>query len=521
MVRLMINMADINVFVYPNEADEDAWASSIATVLRDSLDFIISNTYNIDSRSVDIRYEYPGVDKSGRYCDNVSDANKSDFYQQFDGYIDCHHPNEIGCHLGVSKTNLGGLADGGDGFGSAEGAFVERRVAVTGGNGTDGGNSFYENIAIQEMLHPFLDNRVPEPWDIRSSGSGHEHDLGTRTPAGKTRPMATSYYDDGDDANRDPINSHGEHGNCANINISHTGYIQNASPCTRRAIDATMKSDFNSNPSSSPNERWGETWIRNVNDSWQTFYLIDEYEYPIVLAKPLSFNGSHPAHMRFRNVDLNSDTVEGKIEEWDYLDGNHVQEEVGVLAINEGEIHNDGNGRHLQTAVQKGVETTWQTVYYHSGGFANKPIVIAQPQTIHGGDAIVTRIKDITKDSFKIRLQEQETKYRSNNGHNKERIGWFATPPATAYLDGVQYEVDRLWLDDDWYTLDFKATYTDPVFVADMQTFNGDDPCSIRYKNLTSSSVDLRIQEETSSDDETSHTTERVGYFVREAASIG
>lgn len=42
------------------------------------------------------------------------------------------------------------------------------------------------------------------------------------------------------------------------------------------------------------------------------------------------------------------------------------------------------------------------------------------------------------------------------------------------------------------------------------------DPCSLRYQNLLPGSINIFIQEETSFDTETYHTTEEVSVFVAE-----
>jgi hypothetical protein len=50
-----------------------------------------------------------------------------------------------------------------------------------------------------------------------------------------------------------------------------------------------------------------------------------------------------------------------------------------------------------------------------------------------------------------------------------------------------------------------------------MQTIDGPNPAELRYRNLSDSGVEVRIEEEQSKDTETAHTTESVGYFVLES----
>jgi hypothetical protein len=47
-----------------------------------------------------------------------------------------------------------------------------------------------------------------------------------------------------------------------------------------------------------------------------------------------------------------------------------------------------------------------------------------------------------------------------------------------------------------------------------MQTTDGMDTAALRFKDLKTNSVNIRVEEEQSKDKETSHTTEVVGYLA-------
>jgi serralysin len=47
-----------------------------------------------------------------------------------------------------------------------------------------------------------------------------------------------------------------------------------------------------------------------------------------------------------------------------------------------------------------------------------------------------------------------------------------------------------------------------------MQTHDGGDTSGVRYKDLNDKTVTVFIEEETSKDDETDHTTEVIGFIV-------
>ncbi len=69
---------------------------------------------------------------------------------------------------------------------------------------------------------------------------------------------------------------------------------------------------------------------------------------------------------------------------------------------------------------------------------------------------------------------------------------------------------------DEWYRIEFNQEYDDSQFIADMQTYDGPDLANLRYRNLTGTGVDVKVEEEQSGDEETAHTTEVVGYAVFE-----
>ncbi|MFB9808948.1 hypothetical protein ACFFQF_29300 [Haladaptatus pallidirubidus] len=66
----------------------------------------------------------------------------------------------------------------------------------------------------------------------------------------------------------------------------------------------------------------------------------------------------------------------------------------------------------------------------------------------------------------------------------------------------------------EWTRIDFQQQYKRPQFIADLQTFHGLDTATLRYRNLTSTSVEVKVEEEQSEDSETEHATEAVGYAV-------
>ncbi|WP_458190391.1 hypothetical protein [Haladaptatus sp. NG-WS-4] len=279
-------------------------------------------------------------------------------------------------------------------------------------------------------------------------------------------------------------------------------------PASIAKLEFTL-SDVFSTETITQNQPDRDTWHQVDSDAQET---------RIVIAQPLSFDGSQPAHVRLRNV-VDGD-FEYKLEEWEYLDGSHVNETFHSLAVEPTEQTvqlGDGTTYWVKAGTAT-VDHTFESVSLGDFFGTEIPVVLAQAQTFDGPDPIVTRLRDISSSSFDARVQEEE----ANGWHTTETVGYIALQQASGVLNGRSFEVHRTdtAIDDNWATLTFDQQYEQPQFVADMQTFNGPDTANLRYRNLSGTGVEIKIEEEQSADNETNHTTEAVGYAVFEGATL-
>jgi hypothetical protein len=134
---------------------------------------------------------------------------------------------------------------------------------------------------------------------------------------------------------------------------------------------------------------------------------------------------------------------------------------------------------------------------------------------MNDGDAVTGRLSNISKSGFKCTLQEQETR---KNGHKSpETIAYIAWEPSAGTINGRNYVVDSTFneVKDEFYKVPFYPEFqAAPVFVADMQTLDGGDTANLRWRNKTSTSIEVQVDEEQSKDSEVNHTTEVVGYMA-------
>ncbi|MFB9808949.1 hypothetical protein ACFFQF_29305 [Haladaptatus pallidirubidus] len=109
----------------------------------------------------------------------------------------------------------------------------------------------------------------------------------------------------------------------------------------------------------------------------------------------------------------------------------------------------------------------------------------------------------------------QEEKY--NQQHTKETLGYVAIEQTSGRINGAPFEIQRTEqiITHQWTHISFQEEYKSPKFISDIQTFNGGDTCNIRYKNLSSTGVYIKIEEGENTDRETRHkNAESIGYAV-------
>ena len=147
--------------------------------------------------------------------------------------------------------------------------------------------------------------------------------------------------------------------------------------------------------------------------------------------------------------------------------------------------------------------------------FSEPPVVLVQSQTENGTDPIVPRLRNVSADGMEVLVQEEEGE--ENGGyHYAETVGYLAVSPGQRVLDGRSAEADVAPVDHGWTRIAFDGSYDDPVFLASVQSYEGWNTVTVRYRNLTSDGVEVMLQEEQSADDETGHVPESVGYLVVE-----
>ena len=256
-----------------------------------------------------------------------------------------------------------------------------------------------------------------------------------------------------------------------------------------------------------------ETGEAEINHEWTFVSFNKSYDTPVVVAKPMSYKESAPAVTRVRNVS--GEGFEIRVQEWDYLDGPHANESVSYIVME--------SGSHTlsdDTIVEAG---TFAANNYHNIGFLDSfnqtPVVVAGVVSHNGEKAVTGRIGNVSTSGFDFKLQEQEA---NTNVHVNETIAYIAWEPSMGDIDGYSYEVASTMevVGDAFHNIAFAQTFlSEPAFVGDMQTINGWDTANVRWQNKTAHGIDIKIDEETSREDEKAHNGEALGYILIDSAS--
>ena len=255
---------------------------------------------------------------------------------------------------------------------------------------------------------------------------------------------------------------------------------------------------------------WGT--VDGVTDEWVTIPIRSKYSDAVVVAKPASFRGADPGVLQQRRGP--GDDLQVRFKEWDYLDGSHGGERVFYLVapaagFSPGNLRLRAGKLDTSLLVNDGVETV--TFPYN---WSVVPALFTSVMTANDSDPVTTRVRNLSSSGFEIAMQEEEAK---GDGHLPETLGWIAIEKGSTSGLKRNFTVLGGTVGDDPTRIPFSPVDRQfPVIIADVNSFRGFDPVTLRYRRLTQVSVDLLLQEEQSFDAETRHTSESVSIFVAE-----
>ncbi|MBE9147549.1 hypothetical protein IQ257_03270, partial [Coleofasciculus sp. LEGE 07092] len=260
------------------------------------------------------------------------------------------------------------------------------------------------------------------------------------------------------------------------------------------------------------------------SQGFETIPLYGFNQTPTLLTQVQTYNGIDWVTTRTQNITANS--FEFTMQEEEALNGGaHLTETIGWLAIDQ------GTGEDSQTLFQSGLtnisyDHNPQNTPFEPGFFTTTPTLLAKLGSYQGPDPANLRLDHtITNSGFTARVYEDQS-FDSEITHVNEQIAFLAlenseTSDKTINATALDLEVNfgeygtLTNLDHNWQTIILNQNYINPVVIVSDPTFNGPDPATVRLRNVTGNSFELRIQEANYKDN--IHTTETVSYLVVEA----
>ncbi len=171
-------------------------------------------------------------------------------------------------------------------------------------------------------------------------------------------------------------------------------------------------------------------------------------------------------------------------------------------------VYTLANGKKLLAGESKRVTDNWKYISFPIN-FETTPLVFSQVASANDAEAVIVSHRNISKQGFEMRLQEQEL---NSDGHAIETVTWMAMEQDTSI---GAFEAGLIsGIDDSWHTLNLSQTFDNtPHFIFSNQTYNEPDPVTVRFRNENSNQVEIELQEEKSLDNETVHANEDVAYL--------
>ena len=254
----------------------------------------------------------------------------------------------------------------------------------------------------------------------------------------------------------------------------------------------------------------GEAGVVTVTQADQSAWTSVSFERlfsaPVVVAGPPSYNGPEPTTIRTRNVTAAG--FEVQVDEWDYLDGQHIAEAIGWLAVEAGR-HRLPDNRAIEAGWVGAVDHTWRGVAFRVP-FDAPPAVLVQVASAAGPAAVTPRVRRVTASGFEVVLQEEEG---ADGRHADEVLGWVAVEVGPAEAGGIGAGRTLDVVTNRPQAVPFGSPFSEPpVVVASLQTFSGTDPASLRATARSASAFSVFVEEEQSRDTETVHVTEVIGW---------
>ena len=242
--------------------------------------------------------------------------------------------------------------------------------------------------------------------------------------------------------------------------------------------------------------------------TWTGLGFVESFsEAPVVIPSVLTSNDADPAEVMLSDVTASG--VDVQSGEWEYQDGAHGDESIGLLLLPPG-VHDLGG---LSAEAGKASVRGGLARVNFANGFGSVPVVLAQLISEKGDVTATVRVRDVDANGFRAQLQTEEA--LGTTGDVRE-LHYVAIEEGSGSYNGQRLLVGKTGrvVRHVVREVEFGEELVAPLFYAQDQQRYGGDTAWVRLSTLSSDRAEIWIQEEQSANTEVAHTTENVGWVV-------
>ncbi|MEZ4959932.1 MAG: DNRLRE domain-containing protein, partial [Saprospiraceae bacterium] len=241
-------------------------------------------------------------------------------------------------------------------------------------------------------------------------------------------------------------------------------------------------------------------------------FPINFNEKPLVFSQVISDNEPSAVTVRVRNVSVEG--FELMLREQESSNGVHSEEQVAWMALEPGAL---ADSSRLQSFLVTNVTNSAKTITFAPAYTGLAPVFMASVQTTKDADPLTVRYSSLTTGSVQVNLQEEISK-DAETVHANEDLAYLALKSGQMLTDEkgeIFGESGLVALTDNWVTVNLARKYNKPSVLFG-GLLNGGDPATIRVRNVTANSFQVKIKEWDYLDG--THASTSTGYIVVEGS---
>ena len=255
----------------------------------------------------------------------------------------------------------------------------------------------------------------------------------------------------------------------------------------------------------------------------QTIHLSNQYHDPIIVMGATTNHSAEPVHSRV--IEAKQDQFSFQLEEWPYLDGQHVAEECPYLVVEHGSHHAFTQNNQVRMDAGKLVANQRWTRISFTSPFTKPPVVVAGIMGHMQDTALTVRIQEVTTEGFSIRIQTQQTlqPLPLDAQLAGEIVGWVAVEPvANNNTSTLLFASTHESVSHQETVIPIAGNFPSrPILVANVVSFTESDPVEVHYWQSPGGEIlRVKLTEDTAVDDEIVHAGETLSYIFLTSGPI-